>query len=281
MIEDSMDYLSQEIPWLREALIILFLVFLIIFIFTVTQKIRKGEGKVSFLGFKFESNEAYNEVQRQFEDLNEHSEYQLQVIKFLHQVNQTVLDTKELSRSELESGLSNFYDMFLTGIISLLTKTKGNTVRAAIFCKKEGNLVILHGRGFSPEGAKKLKLSLSNSKAGYCFVNNKIDIYNKLSEDTTFERNPNSSKHYESLLCAPITYNGETLGVLSIDGLKENSFDSDDKDYVTYFITAMSPLLYKEFLYREIQQLDSDKEDDHFETKLRRKKRHGIEEKVR
>ncbi|MFD1450817.1 GAF domain-containing protein [Oceanobacillus sojae] len=281
MFEDSITYLTQEIPWLREALVILFLVSFVIFIITVTLKIKKGEGKVSFLGFKFESNEAYYEIQRQFEDLNEHSEYQLQVIKFLHQINQTVPDTNALSRSELESGFSHFYDMFLTGIISLLTKTKGNTVRAAIFYKKEENLVILHGRGFSPEGTRKLKLGLINTKAGYCFMNNKIDIYNKLSADPTFERNPNSSKHYESLLCAPITYDGKTLGVLSIDGLKENSFDSDDKDYVTYFITAMSPLLHKEFLYREVQKLDSAKEDEQFETKLRRKKRHGIEAKVR
>ncbi len=31
-----------------------------------------------------------------------------------------------------------------------------------------------------------------------------------------------------------------------MDGLNKNSFEKDDIDYITYFVNAMAPILYKE-----------------------------------
>ncbi|WP_042221996.1 GAF domain-containing protein [Oceanobacillus manasiensis] len=257
------NFIEEKIPWLSDVLLIIAILLVLVLLIVTITKVLKGEAEFSIFGIKFSNNRAYDKLQKQFNELNEHSSHQQQVIMFLFQVNKTVSDTGKLTRDKFQEGVSSFYDLFFGGIINILNTSKGNSFRVAILYKATDGLRILHGIGYSPDGKSNLCLGLNNTKAGYCYTNNEIVHYDKLSNDPTFKRNPHSSKkNYESLICVPIIYNKEVIGVLNVDAYKENSFNTDDKDYLTYFATSLSPLLYKEFLYRDIKdQLDtSDKE---------------------
>lgn len=247
-LEAFIKIVSENVIWLPIVLAVCLTVLLIIIII----KVIKGTITISFWGLKIESNKAVDKVQKLFDELNMHSQLKTQVIKLLNQSMITVSQWGNLPSREFQDKVKSFYNFYLPGIISLITKQRDNTHRVAIFHQFDNeSLKILHGSGYSPEGVEKLKLGLKNSKAGYCFINEE-QYYNKdITNDSSYVRNPKSSKEYKSLLCVPITYNNKTIGVLNIDGLKSNSFDKDDIDYITYFANSISPLLYKELLYKD------------------------------
>ncbi|WP_164670977.1 GAF domain-containing protein [Virgibacillus doumboii] len=223
---------------------------MIILLVVIIIKIIFGEPKsYNFWGIQIEPNRAIGKIQQQFRDLNEHSEHKTQVLKLINQSSWTISQLGKVNPKEFHEKLIAFYDFFLPGIIGLMTKEKGNIHRVAIFHKNDNNcLKILWGSGYSPEGKEKLELSLHDSKAGYCFINNKEYCNGDITQDPSYKRNPKSSREYKSLLCVPISYGGETIGVFNIDGLKSNSFDKDDIDYINYFANSISPLLYRELL---------------------------------
>lgn len=224
-----------------------FLVVFIIVLLMVLYKFHRGSITLNFGLLKIEPNRALEKLQWQFEELNNHSTQQVHVMKLLNQVYLSYSKWAELSGQEYLSKMNDFYNFFFPGIISLITKNKNNTLRAAIFYKtNRDTLKILHGSGYSPEGKNSLELSLYDSKAGYCFINKEYFHSDDLRNDSSYKRNPKSSKHYHSLICVPIMYNGEPIGVLNLDGLQVDSFDKDDIDYITYFANSVSPILYKE-----------------------------------
>lgn len=240
------DRIPNEIITLAFVIIA---IFIIIFLIVVIIKTYEGTLTISLFKLKIESNRAVNEIQQQFNELNENSNLKTQILKLLNQANITIIKWYDMSPKEVYENSKNFYDLYLHGIVSIITKND-NMHRIAIFYKTENEkLKILHGYGFSPEGKKKLELSLHNSKAGYSFINNKPFRSNDITVDSTYVRNPLSSTKYNSLICVPIEFNDEVIGVLSIDGLNKNSFEEDDIDYITYFANAIAPILYKEIVY--------------------------------
>ncbi|MHA6258372.1 GAF domain-containing protein [Sporosarcina sp. CAU 1771] len=244
--EPLFNFLFEVVPWLTIALLCcLLVIFLLICI-----KIHKGSATLSLWGLKFESNKAVATIQSQFSELNKQSHLKTQVIKLLNQSMVTHSDYGSMSDEEFHEKVKRFYDFFLPGIIGLITKEVANLHRVAVFYKVDyNNLKILYGAGYSPEGVEKLRLSLTNSKAGYSYINGK-EYYNPdITKDASYERNPKSSREYKSLLCIPIKYNSKTIGILNVDGLLSNSFDRDDIDYITYFSNSISSILNKEINY--------------------------------
>lgn len=249
-MSEVLKIISEHASWIFSALGVVGIIMLLI----VGYKVFKGTANISIWGIKIESNKALLEVQKQFELLNEHSEHKTQVLKLLNQANLTLSQWENARPEQFESLARSFYNFFLPGIITLITKQKANAIRAAVFHLKDDKLVILHGFGYSPNGVKNLKLSLQESKAGYCFTEGREYYNSDVTLDPTYVRNPKSSKLYKSVLCIPITYNNKTIGVLNLDGLDSNSFDKDDIDYITYFANSISPLLFKELIYRDFSR---------------------------
>jgi putative methionine-R-sulfoxide reductase with GAF domain len=138
-----------------------------------------------------------------------------------------------------------------------MTKDKGNSLRIAIFCSEGEYLKIAHGSGYSPDGIKKLRLSLSSSSAGYCYTSKEKYFTDDVTSDPRYKRHPKSSREYFSLMCVPIQYEEEVIGILNVDGLKRKSFDRDDLDHLSYFASALAPLLKKEFEYKENHQKEA------------------------
>ena len=247
-MDPAIEYIISNWPYLFLVLVIIYLGLVCVAIF----KFIKGEGNISLGFITFEPDKKLNKLQKQFDALNEHSNFKTQVIKFINQTIITIPEWQNLNKDDFEKDIKSFYDWFLYGISSIITRERQNQLRIAVFYKVDEKLKILHGYGYSPGGLKNLEHSFTNSKAGYCYINKEIYICNDLDTDPTFKRNPKSSKEFNSLLCVPIIYNERILGVLNIDGLLKDSFDKDDIDYITYFCNAFAPLLYQELLVKNI-----------------------------
>lgn len=232
--------------WLTFGRIFAILI-LVVFIIVVI-KIYNGTSTISLGFMKIKNNKEVQRLQNRFEELNKNNNIKTYYLKLLNQAIMTInnIESNELSKEKLITKIHNFYDFYLHGITTTLTNGD-NIHRVAIFYKyNENELKILHGHGFSPEGKEKLRLDLYESKAGYSFIQQKVFHSGDITQDSTYVVNPKSSKKYHSLLCIPIIYGDKSIGVLSVDGLKINSFDSDDIDYLTFMANSISLILYKE-----------------------------------
>ncbi|KAA0547417.1 GAF domain-containing protein [Bacillus sp. BGMRC 2118] len=246
----------KEVTWFPESLAILVILFILVVGTIVTFKVARGGQELSLFGgaINLKPNLDVLKLKEQFETLNEYDRLKSNVLKLLNQTYLTLpsLECYKSNVVKLERNLNLFYDFFLPGIISTITKERDNQHRIAIFIKDSSTLKILRGNGYSLEGLKRLSLNVHNSKAGHAFINNIAYFNNNLTADPSYVRNPKATKEYKSLLCVPIVYNEDVIGILNIDGLKENSFDKDDADYITYFANALAPILKLQLEHTEI-----------------------------
>ena len=238
------DYL-KDVPWFSYALAIILLLLIVFYGGTLIFRAFKNDIDVDFWGLKINSNRELLKIKDEFSYLNQNDQLKTNILKLLNQANITVPKWLNVLKGNdnIQNHLQYFYDFYLPGILSLLTKEKDNSLRIAIFVKDNNELRILKGNGYSPEGTKNLRLGITNTKAGLSYINNEVFISNNLTTESNYKRHPKATKEYKSLICVPISYDEVVLGVLNIDGLKEDSFDKDDSDFVNYFATALAPLL--------------------------------------
>lgn len=242
-------FITTEVPWLLTSVIVIISVIIIAFLVIVIIKLIKGVLTLSLWGVKLESNKTVSEIQKQFKALNENTNLKTQVLKLINQAIITYSNWSNLTKKEYLDKVTGFYDFFLPGVINIIARND-NMHRIAVFYKvNDKTLKILHGYGYSPRGKEKLELSLEDSKAGYSFTKGQTYHSNDITQDPTYVRNPKSSREYCSLICVPITYNDQIIGVLNVDGLNKDSFDKDDIDYITYMADAISPILSKEIIH--------------------------------
>lgn len=249
LLEGILHKILEEYPW---ALAVCLIAFALLFLVLLLKVIRGEQEVTVFRVIKFTPNKALETLKEQFDELNEHSELKSHVLKLM---NQTVLTLSQwgdsLPDTEFEKKIRSLYEFVLPGLATLLTKHRNNSLRVAVFTEREEGLKILHGFGYSVEGKNKLTLSVGKSKAGYCYTHGEIYSNMDISTDPTYERNPKASKEYFSLVCVPIVYQNQVIGVLNVDGLNKNSFDRDDIDYIGYFANVLAPLLNMELKYNE------------------------------
>lgn len=251
-------YIKDSAPaWLGITFLSLVVGGILVTLTVVVIKTIKGKMTINLWGLKFESLTLVTELQKQVDDLTEINEHKAQVLKLLNQTILTVPKWESVGYNTLKDEIQSFYSFFLPGIASLMTNKKGNSVRVAILTLDGDYLKIAHGSGYSPEGFKNLKLRLSSSSAGYCYTSKEKYHSDDVSLDPRYKRNPKSSRQYFSLICIPIQYEDEVIGILNVDGLKRKSFDRDDLDHLSYFASALAPLLKKEFEYKEQYQKEA------------------------
>lgn len=65
--------------------------------------------------------------------------------------------------------------------------------------------------------------------------------------------------------CVPIKNGKMVLGVLSIDGLKENAFNKDDLDYLIYIANTLSSLMFMEKKFNELLGEENQNDNNKFE----------------
>jgi putative methionine-R-sulfoxide reductase with GAF domain len=260
-MSEAERYIQENVGWLPTTLAILVILIILAFAILALYKYHNGANTISFFGLKIEPNKAYGELQSQFEELNSQSEVKSHILKLLNQTIITISGwDRNLSEEKLTRKVHNFYNFFLPGLVSIITKQRDNNHRIAIFTLQGRCLKIHQGYGYSPAGVENLELCLDKSKAGYSFRNKEMYYSPDITADPTYVKNPKSSKEYKTLLCIPILYAEQVIGVLNVDGVMYNSFDKDDINYITYFANAVAPLLHMELTHKVQESVPLKKE---------------------
>ncbi|WP_349730466.1 GAF domain-containing protein [Peribacillus frigoritolerans] len=263
LYEKFSDFLKQ-VSWFSTILGIVIIAFLIILGIVIIYKVYKGGQELNIFNIiTLKPNTEVQKLRDEFEKLNAYDKTKSNVLKLLNQTYLTLPRLYELKGDSraFEIQMNRFYDFFLPGILTLITKEMDNEHRVAILVPRNNILKILKGNGYSPNGLKFLTLNIQNSKAGFTYLNKQNYFNNDLTLDPSFTRNPNSSRVFKSLICIPIEYSGQVIGILNIDGLKENSFEKDDVDFLTYFANAFAPLLNLQLENTEITIFDEEDKD--------------------
>ncbi|MBG9773580.1 GAF domain-containing protein [Brevibacillus laterosporus] len=236
-------------PWALPIILVAIIFYVISMIIMSIIKLRKGS-EVSILWgvLNFKPNDLIEKQKKEFEKINDDAKHKTQILKLIDSLNSEVSKViYNIHSDSYDEQKRSVYDYILPGIGIILTKQKSNNHRVAIFVPDgNGQLKIHQGVGFSPEGKKKLRLSLETA-AGFAFKNGE----SYFSGDVTaagdrFRRHPKAKKTYHSLICVPIKCDKMVIGVLSIDGEEPNSFVKDDQDYLEYFANALFGLLQDE-----------------------------------
>ncbi|MNO45388.1 GAF domain protein [compost metagenome] len=192
-------------------------------------------------------NDIIKQQKESFEKLNTDDLQKTQILKILNSINVEIAEALQCeSIEEFESTKQHLYNLLLYSTATVLTKTKSNSHRIAIFMKDgdTNQLKIHEGQGYSNEGKTHLRLDVNNSAAGKVFTSGEPYISGDItSEGNLFKRHPKSTKTYMSLMCVPIKCGNMVLGVLSIDGQEKDSFTKDDLDHLKYFANAITSFM--------------------------------------
>lgn len=247
-VEKIIDFIKGILPpWATTALIWIVVVGAAGFVLSVIYRVIKGE-ELKIWKLELKPNKMLVEQKKLFDQLNEDSLQKKQILQIIDKIN------LEASRAFASSTMNDFhrrkaaiYQMVLHAIGTILTKSRSNSHRVAIFVEESGTgmLKVRESSGLSPDGKEKLRLPILNSAAGHAFRNgNAYRNGNIHGNGTHFTPHPEAKKVYNSLMCVPIKCGDHIIGVLSVDGEEENSFDNDDEDYLNFFANALSILMY-------------------------------------
>lgn len=246
-IKKAFEEVVSGSPFMVNTIRGLILVGIVLLIWFFTQRVRKGDELKLLFFIELKSNAVVEAQKKIIENLLEDGKQKIQVIKLLDRFSVELSQILSLdSYEEFLTYKKATYEYLLYGIGSILTKSKSNSHRVAIFVPEdEKNLKMKEGVGFSAEGKQKLRLAIQNSSAGYVFrtgeIYNSGDIH---SSGNVFRLNAEAKKVYNSLACLPIYCGKNVIGVLSIDGEEKESFNKDDLDYLTYFANILAPLIF-------------------------------------
>lgn len=234
-------------PWFAITLGCITIAFFSTIFFLSIKRIRSGDEFKFLWIIHLLPNSIIKEQREAFEKLNTDDLQKTQILKILNNINIESAKAYQCeSIEEFESTKQHLYNFVLYSTATVLTKTKSNSHRIAIFVK-DGNtnqLKIHEGQGYSNDGKTHLRLDINNSAAGRVYVSGDPYISGDITSDgNLFKRHPRSTKTYMSLMCVPIKCGNMVLGVLSIDGQEKDSFTKDDLDYLQYFANAITSLM--------------------------------------
>lgn len=106
---------------------------------------------------------------------------------------------------------------------------------------------LLAGIRYSSRGFQELRLpnDPSQSVAGEAWATRKIIIVPDVDQWPTFQRKPQSSRPYKSLMLVPITepISGEPVALLTMDAIKGGYFGDADREAALAFIHVLSAVL--------------------------------------
>jgi putative methionine-R-sulfoxide reductase with GAF domain len=192
--------------------------------------------------WKGPGSELIQKYKQNWEQSNIDSKQKSLILTLMDQVNKEIpsLHNENLVNDTVKRNehAKKIIDMIIEQIPLCLKSMKNINHRCAVFTVDHdtpNTLKIYEGCGYSIEGKNKLRLEISNSVAGKVFTTGEYQYIEDVSKSKLFTPNPKATKKYFSLLCVPIKLNGNTVGVLSIDGSEKSCFNEDDIEYFKMF----------------------------------------------
>ncbi|SMO46940.1 GAF domain-containing protein [Melghirimyces algeriensis] len=230
-------------PWLAYTLVGFGVVLAAILLWRV-----KNGDSVSLLGLNLQSDAKLTELEKQMEEVGEDSKQKSYVIQSIHTLAGEVSRLLFQPCEGFEDNRRKIYNYFLSAVLATMSGKKGNNPKVCIFVKgDEGMLKVHEAAAHSPDGMRKLQLSIADSAAGHTYRTGEIFSSGAIhTPGSHFKEHPKAQSKYHSLICVPIRVGDQILGVLSVTGDEEKSYSEDEQAYLMAYASILAPLLHKE-----------------------------------
>ncbi|PTM59134.1 GAF domain-containing protein [Desmospora activa] len=232
-----------EKPWVAYTLLVIGLLFAGILLWRA-----KNGDEVSFMGLNLQSNTRVKELEQEIYQLEEEGKQKNYVITSLNRLASEISRSLVLQEPEFEDQRRRIYNYLLSCVVAVFAGNKGNNPKVCIFIDTgDGHLKVHEAAAHTPNGMRKLRLSIADSAAGYTFQTGETFFSGEIhTPGSRFKAHPKAQSTYHSLICAPIKSGDEVLGVLSVTGDEERSYTDDEKMYLAAFANVLAPLLQLE-----------------------------------
>lgn len=236
-------------PWVAYTL----LVFGALLAGIILWRAKNGDS-VSFLGLNLQSNSKLQKLEKEIHQLKEEGKQKNYVITSLNTLASEISRSLILQEPEFEDQRRRIYNYLLSCVVAVFAGNKGNNPKVCIFVDAgDGMLKVHEAAAHSPNGMRKLRLSIADSAAGYTYQTGEIFFSGEIhTPGSRFKAHPKAQSTYHSLICAPVKSGDAVLGVLSVTGDEERSYTDDEKMYLASFANVLAPLLQLE-LKRQVQ----------------------------
>lgn len=218
----------------------------------------KSGDSVSFLGLNLQSDTKLIALEEQLKEIKEDNKQNRYVIQSISTLASEVSRILSQPDQEFEDQRRHVYNYFLSSLLATMSGKKGNNPKVCIFVDAgDGTLKVHEAAAHSPDGMRKLRLSIADSAAGHTYRTGEIFFSGEIhTPGSRFRTHPKAQSTYHSLICVPIRTGDEILGVLSVTGDEKRSYTDDEKAYLNAFAHVLSPLLNLE-LSKEKQSMGS------------------------
>lgn len=114
--------------------------------------------------------------------------------------------------------------------------------------------------GFPDNYKMQKKLPIDKSSAGRCYRTKMSCFIPDVEDNNDFNKSHQSNHGYKSLICVPVVFGEDCLGVITIDGKEDGSLNKDDIEAVETYAEIVSMTLMLIILDSQRGVLDSESE---------------------
>ncbi|MGF7086796.1 GAF domain-containing protein [Kroppenstedtia sanguinis] len=208
----------------------------------------KNGDSVSVFGLNLQSNSRLMELEKKVRSLDEDSKQKTYVIQSISTLAREISLILSQPNQDFGEHRKYVYNYLLSSLMAAMSVNKGNNPKVCIFTDAgDGTLKVHEAAAHSPDGMRKLRLSIADSAAGYTFQTGEPFFSGEIhTPGSRFKIHPKAQNTYHSLICVPISIGDKVLGVLSVTGDEERSYTEDEKMFLLAFANVLSPLLHLE-----------------------------------
>ncbi|MCL6443643.1 MAG: GAF domain-containing protein [Alicyclobacillus sp.] len=190
------------------------------------------------------------ELQSEYDKLNQDSKHKSDILTLIDQVGlharrlfEAIIF--EVNNEEFATSLNRALNFVSHAIHHGICNGQCGRSRVAIFTKEDDEdfLRLFHGLGYSSEAQENLRLPIHSSFAGRAYLTKetqKTGDFLSISNQYTKLKGQHT---YSSLMCTPIIFHNEVLGVLCIDAEESDAFSDFHADIFRCFANQLSLLL--------------------------------------
>jgi putative methionine-R-sulfoxide reductase with GAF domain len=230
-------------PLLTYGMLVLMITMAVVFVW----RAKKGD-RIALWGIVIEPNKTIHELKQTNERMSYEYKRSQMVIESVKTLSEEITAVLYGSQEDFERQRRAIYTYFLSQLVAVMTVNKANNPRVCVFVSAgDGTLKVHEAAAHTPEGMKKLRLSIDDSAAGYTYRTGEVyfsgDIH---APGNRFKAHPKAQKVYHSLICVPIKTGERVIGILSVTGDEQKTYSDAEKIYLQAFANVLAPLLHLE-----------------------------------
>ncbi len=149
---------------------------------------------------------------------------------------------------EIRDQAEELMRLILEKLAAELKFDAGESHRCAIWTASDSKTLIsvIASSGFSDYYRRKRSLGIDTSVAGRCYRTKATIYLTDVQDDRDFRHHPGTPHKYKSLICVPLVFGEDCLGVVTVDGQEESAFIQEDVEIIEAYseIIAMVIMMY-------------------------------------